>query len=396
MSEILFGRRIKVTIYKQGLTREELQEALSEDVSAAQNPSWSGQDEAQNQSEKGSGILSFEIDEQLPIEFEVTKTLDNSGKSNSASLRIHGISEETARIMGYQMLTCKISVGYRGQPLTPIFLGDILSASYKRGKKSEAGYADFQMSQSYLKMNAGFKLSMNFPRDTDLLKILSELMETFGIDFKFLTADEDTQALLSKKIPYGLALDGTLSECLQKVLKPYGFKWYLNDSNQIEVFKDDVYSNTDAKSGTIVKGSLKLEETKADESTTSSGIQIFELGYDSGLINRPYLETESITNRMAEVKVTPAVEADPSTKTKAKPAKKKSLIKKVTFARQVVNFDTLLIPEIRPKTIVKINTGDDTDPVSGLYGIITVKYKGQTFGNDWYCQCVAVSTEKEA
>lgn len=394
MSDILFGRRIKVTIYKQGLTKEELQEALSEDVSATQNPSWGSQDQAQNQSEAGSGILAFEIDEKLPVEFEVTKTLDNSGKSNSATLRVYGISEETARVMGYQMLTCKISVGYQGQPLIPIFLGDVLSASYKRGKKSEAGYADFQMSQSYLKLNTGFKLSMNFPRGTDLLKVLSELMETFNIDFRLLGSDAETEELLTKTLPYGLSLDGTLSECLQKVLKPVGFKWHINDANQIEVFKDDVYSNTDGKIGAIVDGKIKTEQTQASDTKTSSGLQIYELGYDSGLLEKPYLETESITNRLAEVKTTTA--KTQSSKTKVQKTKKKTLIKKVTFARQVVNFKTLLLPDIAPKTVVKINTGTEDDPITGLYGILAIKYKGQTFGNDWYCECVAVSTEKES
>ena len=39
MSDILFGRRIRVVIYKQGLTSEELQKALSEDVGNKQVPS---------------------------------------------------------------------------------------------------------------------------------------------------------------------------------------------------------------------------------------------------------------------------------------------------------------------------------------------------------------------
>jgi hypothetical protein len=393
MSDILFGRRIKVTIYKQGLTQEELQEALSESPDDTGLPNDGTPQQNSSAPESGSGILSFEIDESLPLEFEVTKTLDNSGKSNTATLRVYGISEATARAMGYQMLTCKISVGYRGQQLIPIFLGDILSASYKRGKKSEAGYADFQMSQSYLKLNAGYKLSMNFPRDTDLLKILSEVMDTFGIEFKFLSADSITEELLQQKITYGLALDGTLNECLQKVLKPYGFKWHINEANQVEVFQDDVYSSTDGKVGTIAGGKLKVEEVKADETRTGTGLTIYELGYDSGLIERPYLETESITNRLSETK--PQDNSKPE-KTKAKPAKKKSLVKKVTFARQVVNFTTLLLPEIQPKTVVKIDAGVGNESVSGLYGIISVKYKGQTFGNDWYCQCVGVSTEKEA
>ena len=59
MSDILFGRRIRVVIYKQGLTSEELQKALSEDVGNQQVPS---QDTPTNEYEKGSGILSFEID----------------------------------------------------------------------------------------------------------------------------------------------------------------------------------------------------------------------------------------------------------------------------------------------------------------------------------------------
>ena len=387
MSDILFGRRIRVVIYKQGLTSEELQKALSEDVGNQQVPS---QDTPTNESEKGSGILSFEIDENLPIEFEVTKTLDNSGKSNSASLRIYGISDSTAAAMGYQMLTCKISVGYRGQPLTPIFLGDIISASYKRGSKGQSSYADFEMSQSYLKLNTGVKFSQTFPRDTELSKVFQELITYFDVDFKFLTADADTKEIIEKKLPYGLSVDGSLAECLQKILKPFGFKWHINDANQVEVFKDDVFTNTDGKTGKIQAGKLALQETPESETQTSTGLRVYELDSNSGLIDMPYLETESVTNRLAEVKVDVPVKNSKTGKTR-----KKTIRPKVTFARQVVNFKTLLIPDIQPSTIVKLHP-IKAQNLAGLYGIISVKYKGATFGNDWYCECVGISTEKEA
>lgn len=388
MSDILFGRRIKVVIYKQGLTSEELQQALSDGVDNQSIPS---QDEPTAESEKGSGILSFEIDESLPIEFEVVKTLDNSGKSNNATLRIYGISESTANAMGYQMLTCKISVGYRGQPLTPIFLGDVLSASYKRGKKGESSYADFQMSQSYLKLNTGVKFSHTFPRDTDMLLVFKELIDFFDIDFKFLTADAETQEILEKKLPYGLTLDGSLAECLQKVLKPYGFRWHVNQANQVEVYKDDVFTNTEGKLGTVQNGKLALQDTQESETQTSTGLKVYELDADSGLIDQPYLETESVTNRLSEVKIEEPADTD----SKMQKTKKKTIRPKVTFTRQVVNFKTLLIPDIQPSTIVKLHPKKSENLV-GLYGVISVKYKGSTFGNDWYCECVGISSEKEA
>lgn len=388
MSDILFGRRIRVVIYKQGLSSEEIQKALSEDVDNKKVPS-SG--EPEEHGEKGSGILSFEIDENLPVEFEVTKTLDNSGKSNNASLRIYGISDSTASAMGYQMLTCKISVGYRGQPLTPIFLGDIISASYKRGSKGDASYADFELSQSYLKLNTGTKFSKTFPRDTDLATVFKDFIEFFDIDFKFLTADAETQEILAKKLTYGLSVDGSLGECLQKLLKPYGFKWHINDANQVEVFKDDVFSNTEGKKGTLRNGKLELEKgsTQTDEKVPS-GLSVYELDSNSGLIDLPYLETESITNRLAEVKVEVPVKNSKTGKTR-----KKTIRPKVTFARQIVNFKTLLLPDIQPSTIVKLYPVKAEELV-GLYGVISVKYKGSTFGNDWYCECVGVSTEKVA
>lgn len=386
MSEILFGRRVRVSIYKQGLTPQELQTALAEDNDPETNPIDNSQ--AENSGERSTGILEFTIDEELPLEFEVYKTLDNSGKSNNASLKINGISEQTAKAMGYQMLTCKIAVGYRGQPLVPIFLGDIISASYKRGNGKESSYAEFELSQSYLKLNAGVKFSSNFPRDTDLGQIMFALIEFFGIEIKFMTADTDTQSIIEKKITYGLSLEGTLNECLQKVLKPYGFKWNLNDANQVEVFKDDVYTNTEGRSGAIVGGKLKIEEATQSETKTSTGIQIFELDGDSGLIDQPYLETESITKRLPEVQVEVPIKNSKSGKTR-----KKTLKPKITVPRQIVNFKTLLLPEIQPKTVVKIVSKSQQN-LSGLYGVLSVKYTGNTYGDEWYCECVGVSTEK--
>src|SRR5690606_32362557 len=103
--------------------------------------------------------------------------------------------------------------------------------------KGQSSYADFEMSQSYLKLNTGVKFSQTFPRDTELSKVFQELITYFDIDFKFLTADADTKEIIEKKLPYGLSVDGSLAECLQKILKPFGFKWHINEANQVEVFK---------------------------------------------------------------------------------------------------------------------------------------------------------------
>ena len=113
MSEYLWDRKIRVTVYKQGLTTDEITQILASTDD--------GLEEGFDRSPTQTGILKFEIDQELPIEFEITKTLGNSGKNNSASLRIYNISEDTAKTMGHQMLTVKIEVAYRGMPLTPIF-----------------------------------------------------------------------------------------------------------------------------------------------------------------------------------------------------------------------------------------------------------------------------------
>ena len=89
MSEYLWDRKIRVTVYKQGLTTDEITKILASTDD--------GLEEGFDRSPTQTGILKFEIDQELPIEFEITKTLDNSGKNNSASLRIYNISEDTAK-----------------------------------------------------------------------------------------------------------------------------------------------------------------------------------------------------------------------------------------------------------------------------------------------------------
>lgn len=382
MSEIIFGRRLRVSIYKQGLSSDEIAEALSSTQTT--------NDDQSDTPSKGSGILRFEINEDLPVEFEITKSLDNSGKNNSASMRIYGISEDTAKTMGHQMLSCKIEVGYKGQPLVPIFFGDIISASYKKDR--DGNYADFEMSQSYLKQNAGAKISATYPRNTTLGQVISDVMDYFGISIRILSADTDLESSLDKELPYGMSIDGSLAECLQKILKPFGMKWHINDANIVEIFQDDVYENNEGKSGYLVDGKLKLEEKTQTDSLTSTGLMIYELDGDSGLVGKPYLKTEQVTRRLGEVKAKEDPKKDTS-KNKQKKTEKKVLRPKIKVPRQIVEFRTLLFPDIQPKTVVKIVSSQEA--VSGLYGILEVKYKGKTFDTDWYCDCVGVATDKK-
>lgn len=387
-SDILFGRRARVTIYKQGMTSEEIQEALSSETESGKNESQDSSKTEPNKPSGNSGILSFEITEDLALEFEIYKTLDNAGKGNDASLKIYGLSQDTAEVMGYQMLTCKIEVGYKGQPLTPIFLGDILSASYKKAKRGGQSEAEFSMSQSYLKMHTGTKYSKAFPRDTLLSAVLFDASNHFGVDILFKSLAPDTASLLTKVYPYGVSVDGTLNEVLNKILPPNGFRWNINQANQVTVFQDDVYTNQDGQSGALVNGAVKLESTPENENVTSSGIKIYHLDSNSGLVDLPYLETESITKRLAEVQVDTPVKNSKTGKTR-----KKTIRPKIKVARQIVNFKTLLLPDLDVGDIVKIQTENAKD-LNNNYGILSIKYVGKTYGTEWYCECVGVATNK--
>jgi hypothetical protein len=53
----------------------------------------------------------------------------------------------------------------------------------------------------------------------------------------------------------------------------------------------------------------------------------------------------------------------------------------------VLAFTTLMIPGIKPGIPVSVQT--ETPNTSGGYRIISVEYKGDTMGQEWYCVCEA-------
>lgn len=396
MSEYLWDRKIRVTVYKQGLTTDEITQILASTDD--------GLEEGFDRNPTQTGILKFEIDQELPIEFEVTKTLDNSGKNNSASLRIYNISEDTAKTMGHQMLTVKIEVAYRGMPLTPIFLGDVISASYKRGK--DGNYADFEMSQSFLIQNAGIKFSGTFPAGMTYAEAVFFVLDFYSFAGEFSSAKPDEIALFQKPLPYGLSLEGSLAECLAKLLKPLGMNWHITQANTIQIFTDRIFEEG-GTSGIINKQGLVPNKTQSSDVTTSSGLTIYSFDSDSGLIEKPYLKTETVTKRMGEVasnetfiavkptksKAKSTSEAVGTDKKKTKKAKKPPNKPKITVARQVVEFKTLLLPQIEPKTVVDL-ISKTQENISGRYGILEVKYTGASYDDKWYCECVGVATQE--
>lgn len=291
--------------------------------------------------------------EGLRIKFDIQKNVDNKAATNTASVKMYNLSQDTLNGLSQKELACQLvlKVGYAGS-LVEILVGDVLQIQTNQdGSETET---EFVIYEGFAALNAA-KISKTYPENSTVKDVITDLADNHDVPVKSISGDNSL-----KTLAYGFPAFGTFKQILDEMCYANDLEW-------------------DIGNGQLT---VKDKRGRTPDATVETAVV---LNKDSGLIGIPQTNYEKVSTSVDvplqsnEERITPL----------AKVNKKGNVVKakKLKKLRFNVECKALLNPECRPNSLIKIESikaptlGGNK---SSYYRIRTIKYSGDTRGNDWY------------
>lgn len=275
----------------------------------------------------------------LQLTFDISKSVDNTKKANSASIEVYNLSPQSLKMLETDFLACSFSVGYRGLPEAdgtrkPIDLKRLVTGNvveFKTAKQGTDIVTQIIMGEGYTDLNHKY-LTQTIPRGKTLKDVLEEIRKQMpGVERGVFTGTN-----INNQVIHGYPLTGTPRQMLNEIARTYRIEWRVDNKA--------LYVN-DA-SGVIYKGNASA----------------YVLNEKSGLIDIPYYT--SLEGKKEK-----------SDKTK----------------RDGIQFTALLNPEIKPGEIIRVESKN----VTGYYRVVDARYTGDYRGQFWYVEGTASILKQE-
>lgn len=327
-------------------------------------------------------------EEGFHIEFEWDKQLDHSDSSDTGSVTIYGLKEETANTLGGVFTTIKLSCGYRADQKptseTVLFIGDVIDSKYE---KEEGGTKlTMRITANATQLLIGRKVGYLWtnPTEPDFLKD-----KTAVVQYENLQPDNFVRQFLD------YAIEGTqitsysldFSEDAKKVMRERLFLVNFTSSavGTIKNILDEVFRPINISWRAVARGANHYDFTfftKNELNVANPNNTAYVISSDTGLIGLPYLRSDTITR---------AIDQDTESNEVALNIKQSygkdgtpREVKRYKVRRQGVGFKALIDTDIEPNSIVDISTAEGS--TDGLYRVRNVKFKGSNFSQDWYME----------
>lgn len=181
---------------------------------------------------KNDGLLIKD----LQITFDITKSSSNKDKSNSATIEIYNLSNESLKILETDYPAASFSAGYAdtgGSKL--LFGGQVTHVSTRKSGTDRV--TQILMGTGYVEMNHQMMSELVAP-GTNVDKVLDKLVKAIGADRGVYNGTN-----LSSQIIYGYPLTGTPKEMLDEISEKYNVEWQLDDG--VLYVHDNDKGNTD-------------------------------------------------------------------------------------------------------------------------------------------------------
>lgn len=239
----------------------------------------------------GNGLLI----EQLQVTFDISKSTNNKNRTNSATIEVYNLSEESLKILDTDYPAAVFEAGYldTGGPKR-LFSGQVTNVSTR--KSGTDIVTQLTMGSGYTELNHE-TLSDVVPPGNNVQDAIEKLRKAIGADRGVYNGTN-----LNNEIIYGYPLSGTPKEMLDELAEKYQLDWQLDD------------------------GVLYVHDN--DRATTEQFQLAYVISPFTGLIERPY-----------------RVSGD-------KRRSKKDKVKKPGVQMKI-----LLNPEIKAGDIIKIDEG---------------------------------------
>lgn len=288
-------------------------------------------------------------DDSLRVKFDIQKNVDNRATTNTASLKVYNLSQDTLDKLSQKELACQVvlKVGYGGE-LVEILVGDVLQIQTNQdGSEIET---EFVIYEGFAALNAA-KISKTYPENSTIKDVITDISTNNDVPIKSISGDNSL-----KTLAYGFPAFGTFKQILDEMCYANDLEWDIGNGNL----------------------TVKDKRGRTPDATKETAIV---LNYETGLIGIPQTNYEKVSTSVDvplqsnEDRITPLEKVNK----KGNVVKAKTL-KKIRFN---VECKALLNPQCKPNVLVKIESLKAPN-LSGYYRVRTIKYSGDTRGGEWH------------
>lgn len=166
----------------------------------------------------GNGLLI----EKLQVTFDISKSTNNKNRTNSATIEVYNLSEESLKVLDTDYPAAVFEAGYldTGGPKR-LFAGQVTNVSTR--KSGTDIVCQITMGSGYTELNHD-TLSDVVPPGNNVQDAIERLRKAIGADRGVYNGTN-----LNNEIIYGYPLSGTPKEMLDELAEKYQLDWQLDD-----------------------------------------------------------------------------------------------------------------------------------------------------------------------
>lgn len=163
---------------------------------------------------------ALEIDA-LQVTFDISKSVNNKKKTNSASIEVYNLTDDQLKILDTDFPAAVFSAGYEDTGgVKRLFSGQVNNVTTR--KSGTDRISQIQMGSGYVELNHEV-LSQVVPAGKNVEAAIEELRKAIGADRGVYNGTN-----LNNQIIYGYPLSGTPKEMLDELSEKYNLNWQLD------------------------------------------------------------------------------------------------------------------------------------------------------------------------
>ena len=196
---------------------------------------------------------AFEINNDLQITFDISKSTDNKKKTNSAAIEIYNLNPEQIKLLDTDYPAAVLSVGYlNAGNIKRIFAGQVNHVSTR--KQGTDLVTQLQIGSGYTDLNHDVLNEIVPPGST-----VKDVAETLRKALPGVSRGVYNGTNLNNEILYGYPLMGTAKEMLDQLSDKYGLDWQVDD-DVLYVKNNDRANNEDFNQAYVISAYTGLIE----------------------------------------------------------------------------------------------------------------------------------------
>lgn len=171
----------------------------------------------------GKSGEAFEINNDLQITFDISKSTDNKKKTNSAAIEIYNLNPEQIKLLDTDYPAAVLSVGYlNAGNIKRIFAGQVNHVSTR--KQGTELITQLQIGSGYTDLNHEVLSEIVPPGKT-----VKDVAETLRKALPGVSRGVYNGTNLNNEVLYGYPLMGSPKEMLNELCGKYGLDWQVDD-----------------------------------------------------------------------------------------------------------------------------------------------------------------------